>query len=435
MTANGTPLAQLPEQVRTRVSALTAEVLPSVPDLPAPLRKVAAFAPARRARAAGQQLAVALDGDDAFRERVATQVTAVLATPLSELVTHPDEADPVELAGLAWLVRPEGWQDVVDRAVGRLAERAEASGAERERTERLQRAAEQAEQALREARARHREELAALKAENADLRRKLGETRTQVRTTTAEAEQARQELTAERAAARTAAAAAERELRQVRARLQQHEEAAAEGRRSARSERDDATLRARVLLDTVLDAAAGLQRELSLPSASGTPSDRVEAALAAQEGSRPHSGAGALGPSSPALLEQYLAMPRSRLVVDGYNVSKTAWPSSSLEAQRTRLLREIAPLVARTGAETTVVFDAAGSESRPVVSAPRGVKVLFSPYGVIADDVIRDLVAAEPAGRVVVVVTNDRELGGDVVREGARLAGSEGLLALMQRSG
>ena len=52
-------------------------------------------------------------------------------------------------------------------------------------------------------------------------------------------------------------------------------------------------------------------------------------------------------------------MPRARLIVDGYNVSKTAWPTSSLEAQRIRLLSGLAPLVARTGAETTVVFDAA----------------------------------------------------------------------------
>ena len=60
----------------------------------------------------------------------------------------------------------------------------------------------------------------------------------------------------------------------------------------------------------------------------------------------------------------------------------------------------LAPLVARTGVETTVVFDAGASSSRPVVSSPRGVKVRFSPEGVIADDVIRDLAAAEPEGDV-----------------------------------
>ncbi len=68
--------------------------------------------------------------------------------------------------------------------------------------------------------------------------------------------------------------------------------------------------------------------------------------------------------------------------------------------------------MARTGAETTVVFDAANLTNRPVVAAPRGVKVVFSPPGVIADDVIRDLVAAEPPGRTVVVVSDDQEVAG-----------------------
>jgi rRNA-processing protein FCF1 len=47
--------------------------------------------------------------------------------------------------------------------------------------------------------------------------------------------------------------------------------------------------------------------------------------------------------------------------------------------------------------------------------------VIFSPFGVIADDVIRELVAAEPEGRVVVVVTEDRELADDVRSAGARV--------------
>ena len=110
-------------------------------------------------------------------------------------------------------------------------------------------------------------------------------------------------------------------------------------------------------------------------------------------------------PPTPAILEQTLSMPRSRLIIDGYNVTMEAWPSASLEAQRSRLVSALAAVVARTGAETTVVFDAASSGSRSVMPAPRGVKVVFSPVGVIADDVIRRLVTAEPSGRVVVVVT------------------------------
>jgi predicted RNA-binding protein with PIN domain len=124
-------------------------------------------------------------------------------------------------------------------------------------------------------------------------------------------------------------------------------------------------------------------------------------------------------------------MPRSRLVVDGYNVTKQAWPTASLEAQRSRLVSALGPLVARSGAETTVVFDAAESTVRTAMPAPRGVRVVFSPEGVIADDVIRQLVAAEPRGRVVVVVSDDQAVARDVVRAGARSVPTSALLGVL----
>ncbi|MEO6511359.1 MAG: NYN domain-containing protein, partial [Nocardioides sp.] len=191
---------------------------------------------------------------------------------------------------------------------------------------------------------------------------------------------------------------------------------------------DEATVRARLLLDAVIDAASGLRRELALPAVDGSPADRVEAGLAEDA-----TVGGAAGPVSAAMLEQLLALPRSRLVVDGYNVSKTAWPDTSLESQRQRLVRALAPIVARTGAETTVVFDAARSTHRPVVAAPRGVKVVYSPPDVIADDVIRDLVAAEPAGRVVVVASDDQEVARDVKGAGARPVTATTLISLFDR--
>jgi predicted RNA-binding protein with PIN domain len=156
----------------------------------------------------------------------------------------------------------------------------------------------------------------------------------------------------------------------------------------------------------------------------------VEAHVA-QQGSRARSGHASLDPDDPAMLEQLIALPRAHLIVDGYNVTKTAWPEQSLERQRERLLAGIAPLVARSGAEVTVVFDAAGSTERPVVNRPRGVRVLYSPAGVIADDVIRELVAAEPRGRPLVVVSSDNEVAGDVVRAGARCLAAGALTRLV----
>jgi predicted RNA-binding protein with PIN domain len=428
-------LTGLPDDVRSRVLGLTADVLPAVPKLPASLRKVADFAPARRARLGASAIVAALESDDEFRERVAAQVVTKLPAPLSDLTAAPLDADPAELAALSWLVRPEGWETLLAEAAVRVAERGTPPSAARDADlDRLRAKVEAAEQGLRDARARHRTELADIKTENTRLRRTLGETRNALRDANTAAEKA--EAAAEEAGRRAelASTASEKEIRQLRAQVERLEAEAQSERRAARSDRDEATIRARLLLDTVVDAATGLRRELALPPTSGAPGDRIEGELA-QEGTRTPTSAGSLGPSSPALLEQYLTMPRARLIVDGYNVSKAAWESSSLEAQRTRLLNALAPLVARTGAETTVVFDAASSSSRPVVSSPRGVKVRFSPEGVIADDVIRDLVGAEPDGRVVVVVTSDQAVARDVVRAGARSVAAQALIALISRAG
>ena len=140
-----------------------------------------------------------------------------------------------------------------------------------------------------------------------------------------------------------------------------------------------------------------------------------------------------LSESSREEIHELLGLPRAHLMVDGYNVTKTAWPDLSLERQRDRLLAGVAPLAARTGAEVTVVFDAADSPDRPVVNRPRGVRVLFSPRGVIADDVIRELVAAEPRGRPLVVVSSDQAVARDVRRDGAHVVAAVALSRLLSR--
>jgi predicted RNA-binding protein with PIN domain len=401
---------ELPEAVRARLVSLVAASLGDVTPLPAALKQVAGFAPARRARLGATAIMTELERDEELRGRVGVQARTRA------------NGDPLDVAALAWLERPEGWEEAVRRAAERTPRRsADAQHEERER--KLRERAEEAEQGLRDQRRSHKETVEALKAEVSTLRRTLGETRTKERAAREEAEAARER--AEESVARL-----ERELRQLRTQVAKLEEQAGDQRRQTRSEREDVTVRARLLLEALNDAAVGLRRELGLPSVTGSPGDRVEAELAA-EGTREPTSTGSMAPSSPALLEQYLALPKARLIVDGYNVTKATWPTQSLEAQRTRLLTLLPALVARTSAETTVVFDAAASESRPVVASPRGVKVLFSPSGVIADDVIRQLVAAEPAGRVVVVVTEDRELAGDVRRAGARVVSP----AALTRSG
>ncbi len=90
-------------------------------------------------------------------------------------------------------------------------------------------------------------------------------------------------------------------------------------------------------------------------------------------------------------------------------------------------------LAAQTGAEVTVVFDGA-DRMVGLPAAPRGVRVLFSRKGETADDLIRRLVRAEPAGRPVIVVSSDREVADGVRRHGAYPLPSETLLRRMARS-
>src|SRR6476660_9004084 len=68
----------LPEPVRQRVVALAAAALAALPqdELPVPLRRVAKWAPNRRARLGGTVIATHLTGDPLFRQRIAQQVTA-----------------------------------------------------------------------------------------------------------------------------------------------------------------------------------------------------------------------------------------------------------------------------------------------------------------------------------------------------------------------
>ena len=65
--------------------------------------------------------------------------------------------------------------------------------------------------------------------------------------------------------------------------------------------------------------------------------------------------------------------------------------------------------------------------------APRGVRVLFSHKGETADELIRRLVRAEPAGRPIIVISSDREVADGVRRHGAYPLSSSTLLRRLGR--
>jgi predicted RNA-binding protein with PIN domain len=409
----------LPDPVRHRVVAAAADVLPSLEpeDVPAPLRPFTRFTASRRTRLGGAAIAVALESDGTFRQRVADRVaeqSGELGTAIATGVA-PAAADPTAVAVLAYLLRPAGWRDLVSTAASAV-EAVVDRGAARAAEQSARRQAEQVEKVRTQARTeieRARAEIAAARADVEQLRSRVRLLAKQLRVAESQAGSARAALAAERGRAAASASAADAEARRLRARLADAGAAAEAARRAAREGRAADEVRLWLLLDTAGRAISGLRQELALGPGGTLPADLVAAVRPTSTPVVPT--ARALAADDPGRLDELLALPRVHLVIDGYNVTKTGFGELSLEQQRTRLIGGLGAVAAQTGAEVTVVFDGAGRlPSAP--AAPRGVRVLFSEPGVIADEVIRRLVRAEPPGRPVVVVSSDREVA-DGVRE------------------
>ncbi|RMI33138.1 RNA-binding protein [Actinomadura harenae] len=433
------PPRPLPEAVRQSVVETAAELLGALPldEVPVPLRRFARFERRKRAKLAGQHIAALLERDERFRARVGE----------AERETHPDlaaavedgavpaAADPVRVAVLGYLLRPDGWDLLVENARAEL-ERS-ASLTEGERAER--RIAELRAE-LTSARAsrgadieRMRGEFREAKAEISELRRKLHEARAKAKAEGERADEMAERTERELAEARDARVTAEKELRRLRVRLERAEAGTEAAKRAAREGRNIDDVRLRMLLDSLVDAAQGVRRELALPSTIGRPADLVTGADAALPPHRALPGR-ALSDGDPQLLDRLLQLPGVHLVVDGYNVTKTGYGDLTLADQRARLLSGLGGLAAQTRAEVTCVFDGAELDAPVATVAPRGVRVLFSQPGQTADELIGELVRAEPGGRAVVVVSSDREVQDAARRAGARPVPSPLLLRRLGRS-
>lgn len=431
-TAASSAATSLPEPVRQRVLALAAQALGQLPasDIPAPLRRFASFAPAKRAKLSASVLGPILETDDHFRRLTAFQVRREhpeLGDAVADGVPVP-AADPVEVAALAYLLRPDDWEQHIAAAAAQVP--LEAPRASEEVVSRLSDQLDQARTETRQVRERLREQVNELKAENVTLRRKLNEARQRISSLQSDLEQRTTE--AETADERVDAARAEvdRELRKLRARITELEAVEHAARRTAGQERELATTRTRLLLDTLLEAASGLRRELALPPGGELrPADTVA-------GMEPSAApVGRTAPDDdPALFDELLSLPQVHLIIDGYNVTKTAWPNSPLHSQRQRLVTALGALVAQRRIEVTVVFDGAELSGPVQLNPPRGVRVRFSPAGVIADEVIRQLVRAEPPGRPIVVVSTDREVAESIIAMGARSLSATTLISRIARA-
>jgi predicted RNA-binding protein with PIN domain len=444
---------EVPAALRVALVRAAAEVLGRMDptEVPASLRAVARFAPRKRATAGAGPLWLALR-EEQFRARVSREWVSAhdgvaaaarraehdpsdidldgeardagepgeTRDPGSQGAVGAGRSDPLDLAVGAWLRGSDEWRDLVpdeppepvaphkddrlDRAVAELAAaRAQASAAVAD--------------------------AAAARAELAASQREMRRLRSDADRARSEARRAAEEAQASLEAAQAEHDAASAERRRAAEELREAEALRTAARAEVRVARKLADARVRLLLDTVVDAASGLRAELALAPVADLPADLVAPAVERPASQR----AGSRGRSldDPALLDEVLRQPWAHLVVDGYNVSKTGFGNLPLDEQRRRVVDGLAVVAARTGAEVTCCFD--GQEGvMPAGAAARGVRVRFS-VGEIADDLIRRLVRAEPAGRVVVVVTSDQEVARDVEATGAWVVPAATLIARLNR--
>ena len=364
-----------------------------------------------------------IEADDVFRSRIAAGAS-------------PELVDDV---GRLWLQRPDGWvDDALAAILAAETERAAVDGAAAlRRAEKRRLAAE--ESAVR------------ARAESVRLQALVDEQRTEIDRLVADVDKADDALTEMRAElidVRNEARHARDREAAATAKLERAIAASAADNSDPRAGIDDTSAAAEMLaaLRAEIDAELGeIRAGLSRSTASiDAAIERASAALARTDADAtdgPHrqpAGAsrrrplrlpgGVLAASSEAAA--HLVRSGARVLIDGYNVSMLGWPNLSIDEQRSALVNAVENMTLRFGTDATVVFDGAD-----VVGAHslrrRSTRVLYSPSGVIADDVIRAEVERTPAARHVVVVTNDAEIARDVRAAGANVLPSNALLAVL----
>jgi predicted RNA-binding protein with PIN domain len=378
-----------------------------------------------------------LDDDDEFRQRVASVATEEL----------------VDAIGLAWLARAEGWQDQVAEL---LEQQRPVDDDERERPQLLRRL-----QAAEAGLARSRAELAGVLEEHRKERARRDaavhtERRALARVDELEATLARRD--GEIAALRDQLEAAQRTAARERLRAEQGEQRlVALGARGEELTRQvESLLAQRQQVDGVgaperadpalAEALGSLRQAAGALSALAGALERSAEALGtgmarpvqvaarsnrARRTRQPQPIPGGLYGDDVEVVRYLSRVANMVLVVDGYNVAKSAWPSLSLAEQRRCLLDALEEMVRRVLVRVQVVFD--GAEVVGAHGSRQLVHVRFSPAGVLADDVIRDTVAGLADDVPVTVVSSDAALVASVRAMGANTLTTPQFVAALGR--
>ncbi len=444
-------------------------------EVPVVLRAITGFD--RRGLARGparQQLRRSLDIDPAFRER---SVELFLARPevqvaagswrpegCVELVVDATErGDLPLLASLLYAQRPVGWEFGLGVACGAYAQTRhdEDENADQhalhvriEELEEARRRADQSrgefEESARRIELELREERRSRRAREVDSERRVGEATRRVEELERALEVARRQADAAHGRQQAAAdrmRALQEEVRVTRAKLDDARDAlrGATAPGSGLRQEDlqalaDAASLARRLADGLGGVVAHARGKGALPGrlkgqnlVKGEKAAKGETAAKQRPARRselvPPPG---LVADAPSAIDAMLRRPGVAVVIDGYNVSMTAWPELSVAEQRDRLVSAVAEMALRTRAGVTVVFDGADVGR---VTPPRrpGVRVVFSPPGEKADPVVVREIAALPLLTPVLAVSSDQWVRVQSEQQGARAVGSAAFLAALGR--
>ncbi len=376
-------------------------------EVPAALRRVAAYAGGRLPPPLARKLLEELDGDEWLRDKAQAELDA------------DAEGETADAARL-FLDRPPGWwHDLAELAAGAATARADAE---------LARSADHAarlEAKVAEAKRRARApvEEAPPDDEAVELRSRLKEVRQDSAREVAYlrelADDAASRLREAERDAAEAGAAAQRLREQVR--RARRERAAAEHqlmaiRRSGGLGRDPLDL-ARHLDDL---ASVSHLAPTAAPAPSAPP-----VALELPAGVRPDDSAAIdwlVARDSPAAV-----------LVDGYNVSflfgEHGFASAAARARVNDALGRLATLGPQL--RVVVVYDSATGGFGDTAAGPAGVEVVFAAEDLLADDVLVE--RATSASLPVVVVSSDREVRENAEAGGALALWGEALVAWVRR--
>jgi predicted RNA-binding protein with PIN domain len=353
-----------------------------------------------------KQVRAAVEGDDEFRRRLASVATI-------ELIDH---------VGVLWLSRPDGWEETIATALpDKVVDDTTALRREERRRLAAQAAAARVSAellGLADELQRERLAKAPIVAERDRQRAELDELRQRLR----------ESQRAEHASAQ-ALAKVESELLEARHQIRESIDlplAASIDTSVVRSLVEEAASASSEIVRMLADALAELAAGDELPP------DPAPPARISRPRRTPIRLPGGVREGTVEAAESLLRTKGSAILIDGYNVAKLGWPALELDQQRERCVSAAENLAKRWHMAMTIVFDGATIEGAHT-STRRRVRIVYSPAGVSADDVLRAEVAAVEVNKPVVLVTNDRAIVTDVAAAGANTVSSDDFLVLLRR--